>query len=60
MTTHKFIDQICVAILLFTVVITVLFMNGRSFGIETIVDEDAESYEGNTYFTATSSGRPCR
>ncbi len=52
MTTHKYIDQICVAILLFTVVITVLFMNGRSFGIEAIVDEDAESYEGNTYFTA--------
>lgn len=31
---------------------TVLFMNGQRLGMTAIVDEDAESYEGDGYFTA--------
>lgn len=33
MTSHKNIDRICVFIIALTVVVTVLFCNGRSFGI---------------------------
>lgn len=32
--------------------ITVLFMNGSSLGLQAVVDEDTESSEGNAYFTA--------
>lgn len=52
MSTHKNIDKICVVVLVISLIITVLFMNGNYFGIETIVDEDAESYTGSKYFTA--------
>ncbi|MBO6214350.1 MAG: carbohydrate-binding domain-containing protein, partial [Lachnospiraceae bacterium] len=52
MSTHKRIDIICVVILICTVVITILFMNGEKLGITAIIDEDAESYEGNAYFTS--------
>ena len=33
-------------------IITVLFMNGNAFGIETVVDEDAEQSSSTAYFTA--------
>ncbi len=52
MSTHKNINLICVVILIVTVAITILFMNGKSLGLVSIVDEDAESYTGNEYFTA--------
>ena len=51
MSTHKLFDFICVVVLLLTIAITVLFINGERLGIEVIVDEDAESYSGSAYFT---------
>ena len=38
--------------MLCAVLLTILFMNGAAFGITAVVDEDAEAYEGNAYFTA--------
>ena len=52
MSTHKYIDQICVAVLAVTLIITILFMNGEALGIEKIVDWDSENYSGSVYFTA--------
>ena len=52
MSTHKHIDKICIAVLIVSLIVTVIFMNGKSFGLVGIVDEDAEGYEGTTYFTA--------
>ena len=52
MSTNKNIDRICAIITLCAVLLTVIFMNGRSIGIQAIVDEDAESYKGTEYFTA--------
>ena len=40
MSTHKHIDLICVAVLLCTVLLTILFMNGDRFGLRPMVDED--------------------
>lgn len=51
MSIHKHIDTICIVITILTLVITVLFMNGERFGIETVVDEDAEVYENTKFFT---------
>ena len=44
MSTHKSIDLICVAVLLLTLLLTVLFMNGGRLGIQTLVDEDADAF----------------
>ena len=52
MSTHKNIDKICVVVLILSLIITVLFMFGRSLGLEPLVDEDAERSEGSAYFTA--------
>ena len=52
MSTHKYIDRICVIITLCAVLLTAVFMNGSAIGIQAIVDEDAESYTGTEYFTA--------
>ncbi|MCR5477658.1 MAG: carbohydrate-binding domain-containing protein [Lachnospiraceae bacterium] len=52
MISRKNINLICIGITIFTVLLTTLFMNGEAMGMEKIVDEDAESQEGNTYFTA--------
>ena len=51
MSTHRYIDAICVAVLVLTLLVTVLFMNGASFGLQMIVDEDAEDFEGFVPFT---------
>ena len=51
MSTHKLFDFICVVVLLLTIAITVLFINGERLGIEVIVDEDAEGYSGSAFFT---------
>ncbi len=51
MSTHRYIDVICCAVLVLTLLITVLFMNGEAFGLQMIVDEDAEDYEGSVWFT---------
>lgn len=51
MSTHRHIDAICVAVLILTLLITVLFMNGEALGIRVIVDEDAEEHGGDLWFT---------
>lgn len=48
MSTHKHIDAICAVIVLAALVITVLFMKGRSFGLTGLSDEE----EGDGVFTA--------
>ena len=52
MSTHKYIERICVAVMICAVIVTLLFMNGAKLGLTAIVDEDAESYTGTEYFTA--------
>ena len=52
MSAHKWIDRICVAAILLSVMVTALFMNGEKIGIEPVPDTDAESYAGSEYFTA--------
>ena len=51
MSTHKNLDKICVAIVICSLVLTVLFMNGEALGITKIVDEDAEQNSDSAYFT---------
>ena len=51
MSTHKNLDKICVAIVVGSLVLTGLFMNGESLGITKVVDEDAEQNSDSTYFT---------
>ena len=43
MSSHRYIDAICVVVLVLTLVITVLFINGEALGLQVIVDEDAEA-----------------
>ncbi len=51
MSTHKHFDKICVAVLILTLAVTILFMNGESLGITVVPDRDRESYTGSEYFT---------
>lgn len=51
MSTHKHIDLICVVVLVCTLAITILFVNGKSFGLEPIVDGDAQSSSDSAFFT---------
>ena len=41
MAAHKHIDAICVAITVFTLLLTILFMNGEALGITVMANEDA-------------------
>ena len=50
MSTHKHINLICVAVLVCTLLITVLFMNGARFGIQSVTDGDSSDESG--FFTA--------
>ena len=52
MAGSKHIDKICVAVLVLSLLLTVLFVNGERLGIGKIVDEDAEANAGSAYFTA--------
>ena len=52
MSTHKNIDTVCVVVLVFTLLLTILFMNGESLGIQAVMDEDQEYHSGHSYFTA--------
>ncbi|MCI8331856.1 MAG: carbohydrate-binding domain-containing protein [Clostridiales bacterium] len=40
MSTHKHIDTICIVIVLLTLMITILFMNGKALGIAVMVSEE--------------------
>ena len=51
MSTHKKIDSICIGVLIAVLVITVLFMNGGALGIETIIDEDADTASASGWYT---------
>ena len=51
MSTHKHFDLICVAVIILSLIITVLFMNGEALGITVVPDQDRESYTGSEYFT---------
>ena len=51
MSTHRSFEKICVVVTAFMLLITVLFMNGSSLGIEMIIDEDAELHAHTVYFT---------
>ena len=51
MSTHKHFDLICVAVLLCTVLITVLFINGERFGLTPVIDWDAENSTDSPWFT---------
>ena len=51
MSTHRHFDKICVAVLILTLAVTILFMNGESLGITVVPDRDRESYTGSEYFT---------
>ena len=52
MSTHKHFDTICVVVLVLSLLLTVLFMNGERLGIQVVVDEDDEAHSGSVYFTA--------
>ncbi len=52
MSAHRNIDRICIVVLVLTLLMTVVFMNGEKLGIRVVADEDAESYIGSTVFTA--------
>ena len=52
MSTSKHFDAIVAVVLALGLLLTVAFINGEALGIEKIVDEDAEDYEGTEYFTA--------
>lgn len=43
MSTHKHIDAICIVVVLFTLLLTVLFMNGEALGISVIASEENSS-----------------
>ena len=58
MSTHKKVDIICIIGIIAAVIICVLFMNGQKMGITTVVDEDAETYVGNEYFTTNDLNVP--
>ncbi len=48
MATHKHIDAICIAITVFTLLLTILFMNGKALGIQAVASEE----DSDAMFTA--------
>ena len=51
MSTSRYFDRICVIVLVLTLIVTVLFMNGESIGIELMIDADSEAHSDSEYFT---------
>ena len=51
MSTGRYFDRICAIVLVMTLIMTVLFMNGQSIGIKLAVDADSEAHSDNKYFT---------
>ena len=52
MSTRTALDKICVAIVVCSIILTALFMNGESLGLTKRVDEDAEQNSDTEYFTS--------
>ncbi len=48
MATHKHIDAICIVIIVFTLLLTILFMNIKALGIKSVASEE----NSDTLFTA--------
>ena len=51
-STQSTLDKICVAIVVCSILLTALFINGESLGITKIVDEDADQNSDTEYFTS--------
>ena len=51
-STQSTLDKICVAIVVCSLLLTALFINGESLGITKIVDEDADQNSDTEYFTS--------
>ena len=51
MSTHKHFDKICCVVLAITLLLTVLFVNAESFGIQKAAS--ALGYEGTLFDTST-------
>jgi hypothetical protein len=51
MHSNRHFDRICLAVLICTVLLTVLFMNGESLGIQVVRDLDTDTNEGSAWFT---------
>lgn len=51
MLTNKYIDRICIFIMILAIAVTVVFMNGERLGIEPIIDPDAEAHSDKERFT---------
>lgn len=51
MSTHKHIDEICLAIISLTLALTIIFINGEKFGIET-VSNNLLGYENRIFDTS--------
>ena len=51
-STQTILDKICVAIVVCSLLLTALFINGESLGITKIVDEDADQNSDTEYFTS--------
>lgn len=50
MSTHKYIDKICCVAIALAIILTILFMNAASFGIE--ASETTNSYENRLFDTS--------
>ncbi len=51
MSTSKHFDRICCIITICAILLTILFMNGESLGIELVTDADSEAHSDSEYFT---------
>ena len=51
MSTHRYFDKICIAVMVFALMLTVLFMNGEKLGIQTVSAAEEEA-AGTEYFTS--------
>lgn len=52
MSTHRHIDAICIIVLICTLALTVLFMNGRALGLRTVSEAEAEENADSLWLTA--------
>ena len=43
MSANKYIDRICIAIIIIGLIITAMFMNGEALGLSLMTDEDSEA-----------------
>jgi hypothetical protein len=51
-STHRHIDAICITVLICTLALTILFMNGRALGLQTPAEVEAGENAESPWFTA--------